>query len=215
MSHRSRQLQVSALARIEGEGALNVVVADGQVLDAELRIYEPPRFFEAFLRGRQYTEATDITSRICGICPVAWPRARGTNDRGRVRGHRSLRQSRDLRRLLYCGEWISSHALHMFLLQHADLPFFPAWSRWPPTTGTWSNAELRLKKAWSAVLEDVRARAIPAVNARVGSICRGPDLGELAWLGGELRHVVDDALTHVAVGRWLGVSLRSRWTATC
>ena len=72
MSHRSRQLRVSALARIEGEGALRVIVVDGQVREAELDIYEPPRFFEAFLRGRQYTEAPDITSRICGICPVAY-----------------------------------------------------------------------------------------------------------------------------------------------
>ena len=72
MSHRSRELTVRGLSRVEGEGALRVRVRDGRVERAELRIYEPPRFFEAFLRGRQYTEATDITSRICGICPVAY-----------------------------------------------------------------------------------------------------------------------------------------------
>ena len=72
MTHRNRQLVVSALARVEGEGALDIVVTDGEVTEARLRIYEPPRFFEAFLRGRQFTEVTDITSRICGICPVAY-----------------------------------------------------------------------------------------------------------------------------------------------
>ena len=38
----------------------------------ELRIYEPPRFYEAFLRGRSAVEVPDITARICGICPVAY-----------------------------------------------------------------------------------------------------------------------------------------------
>ena len=72
MSERSRELTVSGLARVEGEGALRITVHDGQVTRAELNIYEPPRFFEAFLRGRHFTEAPDITARICGICPVAY-----------------------------------------------------------------------------------------------------------------------------------------------
>ena len=66
-----RELSVETLARVEGEGAMRVLVDDGQVTDVKLRIYEPPRFFEAFLRGRAFTEAPDITARICGICPVA------------------------------------------------------------------------------------------------------------------------------------------------
>jgi len=72
MSHRNRQLRVSSLARVEGEGALDVVVTDGRVDSARLQIYEPPRFFEAFLRGRAFTEPVDITARICGICPVSY-----------------------------------------------------------------------------------------------------------------------------------------------
>ena len=47
-------------------------VRDGEVLEARLEIFEPPRFFEAFLRGRSFDEVTDITARICGICPVAY-----------------------------------------------------------------------------------------------------------------------------------------------
>ena len=45
---------------------------DGEVEHIELRIFEPPRFFEALLRGRSFLEAPDITARICGICPVAY-----------------------------------------------------------------------------------------------------------------------------------------------
>jgi coenzyme F420-reducing hydrogenase alpha subunit len=73
MTHRNeRALQVGSLARVEGEGAMRIRLHDGEVADVELEIYEPPRFFEAFLRGRRYTEPPDITARVCGICPVAY-----------------------------------------------------------------------------------------------------------------------------------------------
>ncbi len=69
---RSKTITVDALARVEGEGGLTVQVRGGKVTDVKLRIYEPPRFFEAFLRGRDFREVPDITARICGICPVAY-----------------------------------------------------------------------------------------------------------------------------------------------
>jgi hypothetical protein len=73
MTHRGdRSLRVGALARVEGEGAMRVRVERGVVTDVGLDIYEPPRFFEALLRGRRYTEPPDITARICEICPVAY-----------------------------------------------------------------------------------------------------------------------------------------------
>ncbi len=51
---------------------MTVSIRDGVVEDVKLRIYEPPRFFEALLRGRAVHQAADITARICGICPVAY-----------------------------------------------------------------------------------------------------------------------------------------------
>ena len=70
--NESRTLKVPALARVEGEGALLLEMRDGKVETARLEIYEPPRFYEAFLRGRDFTEVPDITARICGICPIAY-----------------------------------------------------------------------------------------------------------------------------------------------
>ena len=67
-----RTIKVGQLARVEGEGALSVTIRDGKVRSAALSIFEPPRFFEALLRGRDFAEAPDITARICGICPVAY-----------------------------------------------------------------------------------------------------------------------------------------------
>src|SRR4051812_42353768 len=66
-----KTIKVDYLARVEGEGGVRITFDDRTVRNVELRIFEPPRFFEAFLRGRAYTEAPDITARICGICPVA------------------------------------------------------------------------------------------------------------------------------------------------
>src|SRR6266567_3955195 len=110
MKHRGdRTLVTTGLARVEGEGSMYVRVAGGLVEEVRLDIYEPPRFFEAFLRGRSYTEPPDLTARICGICPIAYQTsacqaiesACGATLPGGLAG---------LRRLLNCGEWISSHA---------------------------------------------------------------------------------------------------------
>ena len=114
-----RTIKVDALARVEGEGALHVVVHDGVVQKAELRIFEPPRFFEALLRGRAYTEAPDITARICGICPVAYQMS-AVHAMEDALGVTIPKPLRDLRRLLYCGEWIESHTLHIHLLHAPD-----------------------------------------------------------------------------------------------
>ncbi|MFP3944215.1 MAG: nickel-dependent hydrogenase large subunit, partial [Alphaproteobacteria bacterium] len=114
-----KTIKVDYLARVEGEGALKVVVRDGAVQSAELSIFEPPRFFEAFLRGRDFTETPDITARICGICPVAYQMSavHAMEDALGVTVGGPLRA---LRRLFYCGEWIESHTLHIYMLHAPD-----------------------------------------------------------------------------------------------
>ncbi|MBM4124752.1 MAG: Ni/Fe hydrogenase subunit alpha, partial [Nitrospira sp.] len=69
---KTRTIAVDLVARVEGEGALRLTVQNGEVRDVELKIFEPPRFFEAFLQGRRYDEVPDLVARICGICPVAY-----------------------------------------------------------------------------------------------------------------------------------------------
>ena len=193
MTHRSRQLQVSALARIEGEGALRIVVEDGQVESAELQIYEPPRFFEAFLRGRQHTEVTDITSRICGICPVAYQTSAwlAIEDACAVSVDERIAA---LRRLLYCGEWISSHALHIYLLHAPDFLGYPDAIALARDHRDLVERGLRLKKAGNAILEAIGGRAIHPINPRVGGFYRAPAKAELAPLAEQLRGALDDAL---------------------
>jgi sulfhydrogenase subunit alpha len=196
MSHRTRQLSVSALSRVEGEGALRVVVRDGVVEAAELQIYEPPRFFEAFLRGRQHTEVPDITSRICGICPVAY-QSSGWAAIEDACGVEVGGQIAALRRLLYCGEWISSHALHIYLLHLPDFLGYPDAIALAQDQRAVVERGLRLKKAGNAVLERVGGRAIHPVNPRVGGFHRAPTRAELDDLATTLRPALDDAVATV------------------
>lgn len=197
MSHRARQLRVSSLARVEGEGALRVVVRDDRVERAELAIYEPPRFFEAFLRGRAYTEPPDITARICGICPVAYQLSacQAIEDACGVTLTGPLA---DLRRLLYCGEWISSHALHIYLLHAPDFLGYPDAITLAADRRDIVERGLRLKQAGNAILEQLGGRAIHPVNVRLGGFYRVPTKAELAPLAQRLRRALDDALATVA-----------------
>src|SRR3974377_1393744 len=116
---KRRTIVTDYLARVEGEGAMTVKLAGDQVEQVELRIFEPPRFFEAFLRGRSYFEPPDITARICGICPVAYQTS-AVNAIESLCGVEVPEPIRMLRRLLYCGEWIGRHALHVYMLHAPD-----------------------------------------------------------------------------------------------
>src|ERR1035437_5843541 len=117
---RTRVIRTDYLGRVEGEGAMYVRLDGSTGAEVKLRIYEPPRFFEALLRGRAFTEAPDITARICGICPVAYQMSavRAMEDACGVRVDAA--PLRALRRLLYCGEWIESHSLHVYMLHAPD-----------------------------------------------------------------------------------------------
>ena len=198
MSERSRELTVSGLARVEGEGALRITVQDSQVTRAELNIYEPPRFFEAFLRGRSYTEPPDLTARICGICPVAYQTS-ACNAIEQACGAELTEPLAELRRLLYCGEWISSHALHIYLLHAPDFLGYPDAISLARDHREIVERGLELKKTGNAILELVGGRAIHPVNVRVGGFYRAPAAAELRPLAERLRRALDLALDTV---RW-------------
>jgi coenzyme F420-reducing hydrogenase alpha subunit len=191
-----RVLRVESLARVEGEGGMHVRVHDGEVVDVELRIYEPPRFFEGFLRGRAWTEPPDITARICGICPVAYQMSACLAIE-QACGVVVPDEIRRLRRLLYCGEWISSHTLHVYLLHAPDFLGYPGVVEMARDHRALVERGLRLKKAGNALLELVGGRAIHPVNVRLGGFYRLPTADELRAFRPVLAQALDDALATV------------------
>jgi coenzyme F420-reducing hydrogenase alpha subunit len=199
VTHRNdRTLAVRAIARVEGEGAMHVRVRGGAVEDVRLEIYEPPRFFEAFLRGRQHTEPPDITARICGICPVAYQMSACLAIEAAC-GIEVTEPIADLRRLLYCGEWIESHALHIYLLHAPDFLGYTSALALAEDRRDLVERGLALKKAGNAIMELVGGRAIHPVNVRVGGFYRAPARPEMAALAEKLRVALDQALDTV---RW-------------
>ncbi len=196
MTESARTLRVSALTRVEGEGALNVELRDGVPEVVELNIYEPPRFFEAFLRGRAYTEPPDITARICGICPVAYQTS-ACNAIEDACGVTLPPELVALRRLLYCGEWIHSHTLHMYMLHAPDFLGAPDVIAVARDHRAAVERGLALKKAGNRLQEVVGGRAIHPVNVRVGGFYSTPTVADLTPMAEELRRALDHALATV------------------
>lgn len=201
MTHRpgAGRLSTAALARVEGEGGMHVEIRDGRLVDVQLSIYEPPRFYEGFLRGRGHAEPPDITARICGICPVAY----------QMSACRAIEQAcgvevpdgiARLRRLLYCGEWIESHALHIHMLHAPDFLGVDSVVDLVALDRGAVERGLELKKIGNELLEMIGGRAIHPINVRLGGFYRVPTTAELAGFRPRLDRALELA---VEVCEWV------------
>jgi len=177
----TRTIKVEALARVEGEGALTVRVKDGEIKDIKFRIVEPPRFFEALLRGRMFTDAPDITARICGICPMAYMMgaSQAMEDALNVQVTGPLR---DLRRLIYCGEWVESHVLHAAMLHAPDFLGLDDALLIARENPELVEKALQIKKLGNDIIEVLGGRAVHPVNLKVGGFYSLPPSGALEAL---------------------------------
>ena len=194
----TRTIRVDTLTRVEGEGSLHLRVRDGIVEQAELRIFEPPRFFEALLRDRGFDEVPDIVARICGICPVAYQ----TSACNAIENACGVRLDPDLialRRLLYCGEWIESHVLHMFMLHAPDFLGYDGAIEMARDHRPLVESALQMKKAGNEIVRVVGGREIHPINVRAGGFHRAPAAGELRALRDPLQRARDAAVRAV---RW-------------
>ena len=197
---RTRVLRTDYLARVEGEGAMYVRIDGREVSDVKLRIYEPPRFFEALLRGRAFTEVPDITARICGICPIAY----------QISSVRAMEDAcgvaidsgplRELRRLIYCGEWIESHSLHVFMLAAPDFLGCESAITLAQKDRAAVERGLRLRKAGNTIITLLGGRSVHPVSVCIGGFTRAPRRAELAGLRADLERVREDARDAV---RWV------------
>jgi coenzyme F420-reducing hydrogenase alpha subunit len=186
----TRVLDVDYLARVEGEGNMKVRVRDGTIEIVEFGIFEPPRFYEAFLRGRKFSQAPDITARICGICPVAYLTS-ACNAMESIFGTKVEGQLRELRRLLYCGEWIESHVLHATMLHLPDFLGYESAIHMAADHRETVEMALRLKKIGNDIMVVLAGREIHPINMKVGGWYRVPSKKELEALVPDLEWARD------------------------
>lgn len=179
-------IEVKNLARVEGEGALLIRAEGNRVTEVQLKFFEPPRFYEAFLRGRKYTEVPDITARICGICPVAYQMS-SCHALEQAFGATVGEPLRSLRRLLYCGEWIESHVLHMFMLHLPDFLNVESIVGIAREHKELVAQALALKKAGNHLVALIGGREVHPINVKVGGFYRLPPKERAAQVLGQLR----------------------------
>ncbi len=195
---RTRTIKVDYLARVEGEGALYIKARDGQIQEVRLKIFEPPRFFEAFLRGRRYSEAPDITARICGICPIAYQMS-AVHAMEQIFGVQVTGMLRELRRLIYCGEWIESHALHVLMLHAPDFLGYQSVIEMAADHPDLVKKGLELKRVGNDLVELIGGREVHPINVRVGGFYSVPCKADLKALLPRLERARDISVELV---RW-------------
>jgi len=197
----TRTIKVDTLARVEGEGGLYIKMAGDRVTDVKLKIYEPPRLFEAFLRGRHFSEAPDITARICGICPIAYQMS-AVHAMERALGITIDPAVRLLRRLFYCGEWIESHTLHVYMLHAPDFLGYADVIEMAKDHRAVVEKALRLKKIGNRIVQLLGGREIHPISAAVGGFHKIPTKSQLREMVNDLEWALEASLEAV------------RWTAT-
>jgi sulfhydrogenase subunit alpha len=195
---RTVAIHVPVLARVEGEGALDLRIENGEIAELRLRIFEPPRFFEKFLEGRHYTEIPDMVARICGICPVAY-QVTAAQTLEKLFGVELDSWAQAMRRVLYCGEWIQSHSLHIHLLAAPD--FFGCsnvieLARIAPDE---VRRGLRIQALGNELMELFGARSVHPVGVRVGGFHGAPSLSKINTIRDKLRVALPEA---EALVRW-------------
>lgn len=195
MKAASKVIKVDYLSRVEGEGGLVIEIKDDKTTRLRVNIFEAPRFFESFLRGRPYSDVMDFTARVWGICPVAYQMS-SVHAIEKIFGIEVEKPIRELRRLLYCGEWIESHALHIYLLNGPD--FYGIESAWASREYlTIAKRGLTFKKLGNEMLTILGGRSVHPVSVKVGGFYRTPDKKTLSALLPALKRAYEDSLKEI------------------
>ncbi len=181
MSDKTININVPVLARVEGEGALELSIQDGRISQLKLRIYEPPRYFEKFLEGRSYQDLADTVARICGICPVAYQMS-AVHAIESIFHTQTTPWIRALRRVFYCGEWIQSHALHIHMLAAPDFLGCQSIIELAQKEDEAVRRGLRLQALGNELITLLGGRSVHPVGAKVGGFYHAPSTQQIAKL---------------------------------
>jgi sulfhydrogenase subunit alpha len=185
-------ITIHHLARVEGHGGITVELEGDAVTNVRFDVFEGARLLEALVRGKRYDEVGPVLSRICAICSVAHSLTslKATENAFDVR---VSPQTDLLRELLYRGENIESHALHLFLLALPDYLNYPSATALAADKPAAVVLGLRLKKLGNLIQETIGGRAIHPVNAVPGGFGKTPTIDQLIELRGALMQGMTDS----------------------
>jgi sulfhydrogenase subunit alpha len=190
----TRTIVVEELARVEGHGGITVEMAADRVQSVHFDVFEGPRVLEALLHGRHYADVAPTISRICAICSAAHfvTSLKATEAAFAVE---VSPQTTLLRELLFRGENIESHALHIFLLAAPDYLGYPSSIAMAADYPDIVRLGLRLKQLGNSIEEVIGGRAIHPVNPILGGFGKLPSIAQLI----DLRNRVSDAIDKIPV----------------
>jgi sulfhydrogenase subunit alpha len=183
-----RTILVEHLARVEGHGGIMVGLEGDDITDVRFDVFEGIRLIEGLIGGRSWQDVSQIVSRICAICSVAHALT-SIRTTEKAFGVRTTRQTEMLRDLLWRGENIESHALHLFLLAAPDYLGYPSGPALAQDHPEAVAVGLRLKRLGNRIMEVIGGRSIHPVNAVPGGFGRVPSELELV----ELRRTLEAA----------------------
>ena len=194
---REIRIEVPVMARVEGEASLSIRTHAGRIEALRLRIFEPPRLFEKFLEGRDWFEVPDMVARICGICPVAYQMS-AVQALETLFGIDPGPWVRAQRRVLYCGEWLQSHSLHIHLLAAPDFLGFSNVIETAHKHPQVVRRGLALQALGNDLIRLYGGRSVHPVGVRVGGFYRAPALAEVEALLARLRTALPEVEALVA-----------------
>lgn len=189
---RNIRIEVPVLARVEGEGALELEIEAGRISHLKLRIFEPPRFFEKFVEGHHCDEVIDMVARICGICPVAYQMS-AAQAFERLFEIDPGPWVQAMRRVMYCGEWLQSHALHIHLLAAPDFLGFNNAIEMAEKYPDEVRRGLQLQTLGNDLIALFGARSVHPVGLRVGGFYHAPALAEVSSICSRLQMALRQA----------------------
>jgi hydrogenase maturation protease len=192
MTDKTIEINVPVLARVEGEGALDLKITNGHIDELCLRIYEPPRYFEKFLEGRSYDDILDTVARICGICPVAYQMS-AVHAIESIFGAEITPWIREMRRVMYCGEWLQSHSLHIHMLAVPDFLGFNSVIEMAEQYPNEVKRGLKLQTLGNNLISLFGGRSVHPVGVKAGGFYKAPNDKKVRTILEQLQDALKDA----------------------
>ena len=185
-------ITVDHIARVEGKGGVEIVIGEDGVREVRLNIIEGPRFFEAITLGKKLDEALAVYPRICSFCSAAH-KLTAVEAAEKAINFEPREEIQALREVLYIGDMIESHALHLYLLVLPDYLGYSSPLHMIDEYKKEIGIALDIKNLGSWMMEVLGSRAIHQENVVLGGFGKLPSRETLERMKERLKEALPKA----------------------